>query len=113
MFPISKSNNYTNDGQFEAEVIVEIQGCCLHGCPKCFTSEERRANIEKNKTGTYLTIEHGYENTRRKIGNLKNLQSKSVIIEVWECEIKEACKTDGTLCILMNNLNTYITSNSI
>ena len=65
-FPISKSNNYTNDERFEAEVIVKIQGCYLHRYPKFFTSEERRANIEKNKTATYLMMEHRYENTRKK-----------------------------------------------
>ena len=104
-FPISKLNNCTNDGRSEAEVIVEIQGCYFHGCPKCFTSEERRANIEKKKNGTYLTMQHRYENTRKKIKNLKNLPSKPVIIEVWECEIKEACKTDETLRQHMNDPN--------
>lgn len=70
--------NFSVDGfNPETGVIYEFLGCFFHGCKKCFKHDISR---EKPVYGDFLTLEHRYENTLRKLNGMLALNYVVVTI---------------------------------
>lgn len=79
---------YPVDGWIAAEKrVIEIQGCCYHGCPKCFPDDQTLLYPKRKTAG---------ELRKRDADKKKYLLACDVkeVEYIWTCEIEERLKSD-------------------
>ena len=69
----------SEEGATAKGIVFEYQGCCVHGCPRCFIN-----NRESSKNKFQQTYAQAYEITRIKVARLRVLGYE--VREIWECE---------------------------
>ena len=80
----------------ESKTIFEYNGCHWHGCPNCFTSLEKRAEVVgKARNGHKITREDAYQNTLRRTDFLR--RNGYTVIERWKHEIPNPWWNDRCL----------------
>ncbi|XP_065223580.1 uncharacterized protein LOC135847791 [Planococcus citri] len=82
-------------------LIIEINGCYYHGCPKCFPN--RTATVKSKSAKEYVNMDMRYKNTMKKLQHLQSLVSLPHIISKWECDIYAECAENSSLKQYMTN----------
>ena len=85
------------DGYCEQKkTIYEFYGCYWHGCNKCYTYSTW--NSTRNYTMGYLR-----QNTLDRRDSILKAMPGFKLIEIWECEFDELCKSSPSLEIYINS----------
>nr|CAD2206961.1 unnamed protein product [Meloidogyne enterolobii] len=87
--------NYRVDGWVEVnKLVIEVNGCCWHGCRKCFPDDEIRL-----PNGVTAGIQRERDEKR-----LEFIESFGVEVEVyWECEIRRMLSRDRVMRLKFKN----------
>uniref|UniRef100_A0A914LM09 DNA-directed DNA polymerase n=2 Tax=Meloidogyne TaxID=189290 RepID=A0A914LM09_MELIC len=87
--------NYRVDGWVEErKLVIEVNGCCWHGCRKCFPDDEIRL-----PNGVTAGIQRERDEKR-----LEFIESFGVEVEVyWECEIRSMLSRDRGMRLKFKN----------
>lgn len=79
---------YRVDGYIgSTRTVIEVHGCYFHACPSCFKNNRMR----KLHNASNECMNDRFVATEYKTAYLKSRGFE--VVEVWECEIKEALKT--------------------
>ncbi|XP_065204306.1 uncharacterized protein LOC135834370 [Planococcus citri] len=101
-FPMEKLGPVPEDMPSVRPLIIEINGCYYHGCPKCFAN--RTTAVKSKDSKEYVNMDMRYKNTLKKLEHLLSLPEAPYVITKWECEIYNECRSNPTLKHYMTNV---------
>ena len=82
-----KIGNFLVDG-WDGEKAYEMNGCAVHGCPKCFPDRARPAPFGKG-----ASMDDEYCKMMKRLQSLR--QDHQIEVEaIWECELREQLAAD-------------------
>jgi DNA mismatch endonuclease (patch repair protein) len=77
-------------------VVLFVDGCFWHGCPRCYREPSTRVRYWRRKIG---------RNRERDQRNTRELRRQGWgVVRVWECQLKSEAKTRGALLRLLREL---------
>jgi hypothetical protein len=95
--------NYSTDGFIENyngfNIYIEYNGCCYHGCLKCYPNQYEKCWFANKTYGELYTY------TQKRKNDIKKKDKKIIIIDIWECEDTNKINLKEWFDLQINNFN--------